>query len=262
MRVVIQDNYDNMSKWTARYIAAKIKAHKEDRPFVLGLPTGSSPIGVYSELIKMYEAGEISFKNVVTFNMDEYVGLPREHDQSYWYFMHYYFFDHVDVPAENINILNGLAEDAEAECARYEEKIASYGGIDLFMGGIGVDGHIAFNEPFTSLASRTGVRNLTTDTRIVNSRFFGNDPEAVPAQALSVGVGTVTDSKEVLILINGHNKAKALAETVEGSVSHKWTCSALQMHNGAIIACDEAACDELTVGAYKYFLDIEKKERL
>ena len=130
------------------------------------------------------------------------------------------------------------------------------------MGGIGVDGHIAFNEPFTSLASRTGLRDLTTDTRIVNSRFFGNDPEAVPAQALSVGVGTVTDSKEVLILINGHNKAKALAETVEGSVSHKWTCSALQMHNGAIIACDEAACDELTVGAYKYFLDIESKERL
>ncbi len=262
MRVVIQENYDNMSKWTANYIAAKIKAHKEDRPFVLGLPTGSSPIGVYNELVRMYKAGEISFKNVVTFNMDEYVGLPKEHDQSYWYFMHYYFFDHVDVPKENINILNGLAEDLEAECANYEAKIASYGGIDLFLGGIGVDGHIAFNEPFTSLASRTGVRNLTTDTRIVNSRFFGNDPEAVPAQALSVGVGTVTDSKEVLILINGHNKAKALAETVEGSVSHKWTCSALQMHNGAIIACDEAACDELTVGAYKYFLDIEKKERL
>ena len=230
MRVVIQDNYDNMCKWAANYIAQKIKNHKEDRPFVLGLPTGSSPIGVYKD---------------------------------YWYFMHDNFFDHlVDMKPENINILNGMTDDPEGECQRYEEKIASYGGIDLFMGGIGVDGHIAFNEPFTSLASRTGVRNRTTDTRIVNSRFFGNDPEAVPAQALSVGVGTVTDSKEVLILINGHNKAKALAETVEGSVSHKWTCSALQMHNGAIIACDEAACDELTVGAYKYFLDIEKKERL
>ena len=252
MRVVIQDNYDNMCKWAANYIAQKIKNHKEDRPFVLGLPTGSSPIGVYKELYKMNQAGELSFANVVTFNMDDY-----------WYFMHDNFFDHlVDMKPENINILNGMTDDPEGECQRYEEKIASYGGIDLFMGGIGVDGHIAFNEPFTSLASRTGVRNLTTDTRIVNSRFFGNDPEAVPAQALSVGVGTVTDSKEVLILINGHNKAKALAETVEGSVSHKWTCSALQMHNGAIIACDEAACDELTVGAYKYFLDIEKKERL
>ena len=262
MRVVIQENYDNMSKWTADYIAAKIKAHKEDRPFVLGLPTGSSPIGVYNELVRMNKAGEITFGNVVTFNMDEYLGLPKEHDQSYWYFMHYYLFDHIDIPRENINILNGLAEDPEAECARYEEKIASYGGIDLFMGGIGVDGHIAFNEPFTSLTSRTGVRNLTTDTRIVNSRFFGNDPEAVPSQALSVGVGTVTDSREVLILINGHNKARALAATVEGNVSHKWTCSALQMHNGAIIACDEAACGELTVDTYKYFLDIEKKERL
>lgn len=262
MRVVIQDNYDNMSKWTARYIAARIKAHKEDRPFVLGLPTGSSPIGVYRELIKMYEAGEISFKNVVTFNMDEYVGLPREHDQSYWYFMHYYFFDHVDVPAENINILNGLAEDAEAECARYEEKIASYGGIDLFLGGIGVDGHLAFNEPGTSLTSRTGLRKLTSDTRIVNSRFFDNDPEKVPAYALSVGIGTVMDAKEVIVVINGHNKARALAKVVEGGISQKWTCSALQMHQNAIICCDEPACGELTVDTYKYYLDIEKDERL
>ena len=173
------------------------------------------------------------------------------------------FFDHlVDMKKENINILNGMTDDPEGECARYEEKIASYGGIDLFMGGIGVDGHLAFNEPYTSLTSRTGVRDLTTDTRIVNSRFFGNDPEAVPAQALSVGIGTVTDSKEVLVLISGHNKARAMAAVVEGGVSQKWTCSALQMHNGAIIACDEEACGELTVDTYKYFLDIEKKERL
>jgi glucosamine-6-phosphate deaminase len=211
----------------------------------------------------MNKAGELSFANVVTFNMDEYLGLPHEHDQSYWYFMHDNFFNHlVDMKPENINILNGMTEDPEKECADYEAKIASYGGIDLFMGGIGVDGHIAFNEPYTSLTSRTGVRKLTTDTRIVNSRFFGNDPEKVPATALSVGVGTVCDSKEVMILINGHNKARALAKTVEGGVSHKWTCSALQLHNGAIIACDEEACGELTVDTYKYFLDIEKDERL
>ena len=263
MRVVIQENYDKMSKWAAQYIAAKINAHKEDRPFVLGLPTGSSPIGVYNELAKMNQAGEVSFANVVTFNMDEYLGLPREHDQSYWYFMHYYFFDKlVDMKPENINILNGMTDDPEGECARYEEKIASYGGIDLFMGGIGVDGHLAFNEPYTSLTSRTGVRILTTDTRIVNSRFFDNDPEKVPAKALSVGIGTVMDSKEVLVLINGHNKARAMAAVVEGNVSQKWTCSAIQMHNGAIIACDEAACGELMVDTYKYFLDIEKDERL
>jgi len=263
MRVVIQDNYEKMCKWAADYIAAKINAHREDRPFVLGLPTGSSPIGVYEELVRKNKAGEVSFSNVVTFNMDEYLGLPREHDQSYWYFMHYYFFDHlVDMKPENINILNGMTDDPEGECARYEAKIASYGGIDLFMGGIGVDGHIAFNEPFTSLNSRTGVRNLTTDTRIVNSRFFDNDMSKVPSQALSVGIGTVTDSKEVLILINGHSKARALAKTVEGGVSQRWTCSALQMHNAAIIACDEEACGDLAVDTYKYFLDIEKNERL
>ncbi len=262
MRVVIQDDYSKMCKWAADYIAAKINAHPQDKPFVLGLPTGSSPVGVYKELIKKNQAGEVSFENVVTFNMDEYLGLPREHDQSYWHFMHENLFDHIKIPAENVNILNGMAEDPEAECRRYEEKIASYGGVDLFLGGIGVDGHLAFNEPYTSLNSRTGVRDLTADTRIVNSRFFGNDPEQVPAQALSVGVGTVMDSKEVLILISGHNKARALAASVEGGVSHKWTCSALQLHKAAIIACDEPACGELTVDTYKYFLEIEKKERL
>ena len=262
MRVVIQENYDKMCKWAANYIAAKINAHQGDKPFVLGLPTGSSPLGVYRELARMNKTGEVTFRNVVTFNMDEYLGLPREHDQSYWYFMWSNFFDNIDIPKENVNILDGMAEDPEAECARYEEKIAACGGIDLFMGGIGVDGHLAFNEPFTSLTSRTGVRNLTTDTRIVNSRFFGNDPEAVPAKALSVGIGTVTDSREVLVLINGHNKARALAATVEGGVSQKWTCSALQLHPNAIIACDEAACGELTVDSYKYFLDIEKAERI
>ena len=177
--------------------------------------------------------------------------------------MHDNFFNHlVDMKPENINILNGMCKDPVKECTDYEAKITSYGGIDLFMGGIGIDGHIAFNEPYTSLRSRTGVRDLTSDTRIVNSRFFGNDPEKVLAQALSVGVGTMCDSKEVLILINGHNKARALAATVEGGVSSKWTCSALQIHNGASIACDEAACGELTVDTYKYFLDIERGERL
>lgn len=262
MRVVIQENYNNMSKWAADYIVDKINNHKENRPFILGLPTGSSPIGVYKELIKKNKAGEVSFKNVVTFNMDEYLGLSDQHEQSFSYFMHVNFFNHIDIPKESINMLNGMTDDPEGECTRYEEKIASYGGIDLFMGGMGVDGHLAFNEPFTSLTSRTGVRILTTDTRIANSRFFDNDPEKVPAQALSVGIGTITDAKEVLLLISGHNKARALAATVEGNVSHKWTCSALQMHNGAIIACDEAACGELTVNTYKYFLDIERKERI
>ena len=262
MKLIIKNDYNEMCAWAAQHIADAINNHKADRPFVLGLPTGSSPLGVYKRLIEMNKAGEVTFKNVVTVNMDEYVGLPKEHDQSYWYFMHYNFFDHIDIPAENINILNGMAEDLEAECQRYEEKIASYGGIDLFLGGSGVDGHIAFNEPFTSLVSRTGIRALTEDTLIVNSRFFDNDPNKVPKTALSVGVGTVCDSKQVLLLISGHNKARALRHCVEGGVSQKWTCSALQMHNAAIIACDEEACGELTVDTYKYFLDIEKAQRI
>ena len=261
MKLIIKDNYAEMSAWAANHIANAINAHKEERPFVLGLPTGSSPLGVYKNLIEMNRAGKVSFKNVVTFNMDEYVGLPREHDQSYWYFMHDNFFNHIDIPSENVNILNGMADDLEAECQRYEDKIASYGGIDLFLGGSGVDGHIAFNEPFTSLSSRTGVRALTEDTLIVNSRFFGNDPDLVPKTALSVGVGTVCDSKEVLLVINGHAKARALRHCVEGGVDHAWTISALQLHPNGIIACDEAACGELKLDTYKYFKEIYKNEQ-
>ncbi len=261
MKLIIKNNYEDMSTWAANHIANAINNHKEDRPFVLGLPTGSSPLGVYRKLIEMNKKGLVTFKNVVTFNMDEYVGLPREHDQSYWYFMHDNFFNHIDIPAENVNILNGMADDLEAECARYEAKIESYGGIDLFLGGSGVDGHIAFNEPFTSLTSRTGVRALTQDTLIANSRFFDNDPNKVPKTALSVGVGTVCDSKKVLLLISGHNKARALRHCVEGGVDHAWTISALQLHKDGIIACDEEACGELKVDTYKYFKEIYKNEQ-
>ena len=259
MRVIIQNDYDNLSKWAARYIARTIKDFQKDndRPFILGLPTGSSPIGTYKELIRLNKEGYISFRNVITFNMDEYVGLPKEHPESYWSFMHRNFFDHIDIPKENINILNGNAPDLKAECERYEAKIASVGGIDLFLGGIGADGHIAFNEPFSSLSSRTRQKTLTYDTKVMNSRFFNNDINAVPSTALTVGVQTVTDSKEVIILVNGHNKARALQATVEGAVSQYWTCSALQMHPKAIIVCDEPACGELKVDTYKYFKDIE-----
>ena len=262
MKVLKKETYEEVCKWAAEHIAEAINNYKGTRPFVLGLPTGSSPLGIYAKLIEMNKAGKVSFKNVVTFNMDEYLGLPKDHDQSYWYFMHENFFNYIDVPAENINILNGMAEDPDAECARYEEKIASYGGIDLFLGGMGVDGHIAFNEPFSSLYSRTRVMSLTEDTKIVNSRFFGNDPSKVPSKALTVGVGTVCDAKEVIIIVNGHNKARALAQTIEGGVSQMWTASALQLHKNAFIACDEAACGELKVDTYKYFLDVESAELL
>lgn len=260
MRLIIQSNYQKASKWAADYIVAKINQANptSSKPYVLGLPTGSSPLGIYRELIDLNKKGKVSFKNVITFNMDEYVGIPQNHEQSYYTFMWSNFFSHIDIQADNVNILNGNADDLNAECAAYEAKILSVGGIDLFMGGIGADGHIAFNEPASSLASRTRIKTLTNDTIIANSRFFNNDVNQVPKTALTVGVGTVLDAKEVLIIVNGHNKARALRHAVEESVNHMWTISALQLHQKGIIVCDEDACAELKVGTYKYFLDIEK----
>ena len=168
-------------------------------------------------------------------------------------------FDHIDCPQENIHILNGNADNLEAECAAYEDAIRKAGGIDLFIGGIGPDGHIAFNEPGSSLASRTRIKSLTTDTIIANSRFFDNDLTKVPRQALTVGVATVMDAREVMVLVNGHHKARALQAAVEGPLTQMWTVSAVQNHPHAIIVADEAACDELKVGTYKYFKDIEGK---
>ena len=185
---------------------------------------------MYKALIDLNKKGIVSFQNVVTFNMDEYVGLPKEHPESYYSFMWNNFFGHIDIKPENTNILNGNAPDLDAECARYEEKIKLYGGIDLFMGGIGPDGHIAFNEPGSSLSSRTRVKSLTTDTIIANSRFFDNDVNKVPKTSVTVGVATVLDAKEVLIMVNGHNKARALQQAVEGAVNQMWTITALQMH--------------------------------
>ena len=260
MRVIIQESYGKMSHWAASYIVKRINefAPTPEKPFVLGLPTGSTPVGTYKELIRFYKTGKVSFRNVVTFNMDEYVGIPEDHPESYHSFMWSNFFSHIDIPAANVNILDGNAPDLQAECDRYEEKIASYGGIDLFMGGIGPDGHIAFNEPGSSLTSRTRVKSLTTDTIIANSRFFDNDIDKVPKTALTVGVGTVMDAREVMILVNGHNKARALAQVVEGGVTHMWTVSILQMHRNGLIVCDDAATVELKVGTVNYFKDIEK----
>ncbi len=259
MRVIIEPDYQDMSLWAARYIADAIRAYQPtaDKPFVLGLPTGSSPLGTYRELIRLNKAGYVSFKHVVTFNMDEYVGIPKDHPQSYHTFMWDNFFSHIDIPADQVNILNGNAPDLEAECRGYEQRIAKLGGIDLFLGGIGADGHLAFNEPFSSLNSQTRIKSLTFDTKVMNSRFFDNDISKVPSTALTVGVKTVMDAKTVLILVNGHNKARALRESVEGGVSQQWTCSALQLHPKAIIVCDEPACGELKVDTYKYFKDIE-----
>lgn len=260
MRVIIEPDYEKLSLWAAEYVVNKINAFNptDDRKFVLGLPTGSSPIGMYQAIIKAHKEGRISFKNVLTFNMDEYVNLPEDHPESYHTFMKKNLFDHIDCPKENIHILNGNAENLQAECARYEQMIKDAGGIDLFIGGIGPDGHIAFNEPGSSLSSRTRIKTLTTDTRIANARFFGGKPENVPSLALTVGVGTVMSAKEVLILCNGHNKSRALQAAVEGAVTQMWTISSLQLHPHGIVVCDEAACEEIKHGTYRFFRDVEK----
>ena len=259
MRVIIEPDYESAAKWAANYVAKSINKFgpSQAKPFVLGLPTGSSPLGIYKELITLNKKGVVSFKDVVTFNMDEYVNLPKEHPESYHSFMWNNFFSHIDINKENVTILNGNAPDLEAECASYEEKIKKAGGIKLFLGGIGPDGHIAFNEPGSSLSSRTRIKKLTYDTLVANSRFFDNDVNKVPKTALTVGVGTVLDADEVLIIVNGHNKARALRHAIEGGVNHMWTISALQMHPKGIIVCDEEATDELKVGTVKYFKNIE-----
>ena len=259
MRVIIQPNYDLVSKWVASYVVKQIRDFKPtpDKPFVLGLPTGSSPMGTYKELIAIHKAGKVSFQNVVTFNMDEYIAISEDHPESYHAFMWNNFFKHVDVKKENVNILNGNAADLEKECSHYEEKIKKYGGIHLFLGGIGPDGHIAFNEPGSSLSSRTRVKTLTYDTVVANARFFDDDITKVPKTALTVGVGTVLDAKEVVIIITGYTKARALANVVESGVNHMWTVSALQLHPRGIIVCNDEATLELKVGTVKYFKDIE-----
>lgn len=260
MRLIIEPNYEQLSKWVANYVVSKINAAKPtaDKPFVLGLPTGSSPLGMYKKLIELNKQGKVSFQHVVTFNMDEYIGLPKEHAQSYHSFMWNNFFSFVDIQKKNIHLLDGNAADPIAECAAYEAKMEQFGGVDLFLGGIGADGHIAFNEPGSSLSSRTRIKSLTTDTIVANSRFFDNDINEVPKTALTVGVGTILAAKEVLIMVNGLGKARALQQAVEGSINQMWTITALQLHQRGIIVCDEAACSELKVGTYNYFKDIEK----
>ena len=260
MRLIVQEDYRDASAWAAAYVVRSIKRFKPTakKPFVMGLPTGSSPLGMYRELVRLNKAGKVSFANVVTFNMDEYVDIPREHPQSYHTFMWDNFFKHINIKKSNVNILNGNAKSLDAECARYERKIKKYGGIELFVGGIGADGHIAFNEPGSSLASRTRIKTLNEDTLIENSRFFDDDVNQVPKTALTVGVATVMDARTVLIIVSGHNKARALQEAVEHGLNHMWTVSCLQLHPHGIIVCDKAATVEMKVGTVNYFQDIEK----
>lgn len=260
MRVVIKEDKQKVAEWAAQYVAYKINHFRPNakKPFVLGLPTGGTPLGMYAELIKLNKAGKVSFEHVVTFNMDEYIGLEPTHLQSYHYFMFENFFNHIDIQRKNIHILDGMTKDYAKECRNYELAIKEAGGIHLFIGGVGEDGHIAFNEPFSSLESRTRVKTLTESTIKANSRFFDGDLSKVPTMALTVGIGTIMDAEEVLILATGANKAQALKHGIEEGISHVWTISALQRHPHGIILCDKDATADLSIETVSYFLDIEK----
>lgn len=214
-----------------------------ETPFVMGLPTGSSPEPVYKELVSLYKQKKVTFQNVVTFNMDEYCGLDATNDQSYHYFMDHNLFSHIDIKPENINILDGMAEDKILECRRYEEKIAKYAPFQVFMGGIGPEGHIAFNERGSTRDSVTREVPLEKSTIVANSRFFGGDQSKVPTTALTVGISTVLDnSKELIILVFGEGKRKILHQTLNAPVSSDVPSTFIRDHKNALIYCDiEAA---------------------
>jgi glucosamine-6-phosphate deaminase len=264
MRLVVKEGYSEVSIFVARYLRDAIFSFDpgSGRPFALGLPTGSTPLGAYRELVRLHREESLSFRDVVTFNMDEYLGLGPDSPQSYHRFMAENLFSLVDLPASQAHILDGMAKDPEAECLAYEEAIRAAGGIGLFLAGIGPDGHLAFNEPGSSLASRTRVKTLAEDTRAANARYFGGDPGAVPRAALTVGLGTVMDAREVLLVAVGRAKAKALRDAVEGGVSQMCPASCLQLHPRVTVACDPEAACELRVGTLRYFAQAAAAEGL
>jgi glucosamine-6-phosphate deaminase len=252
MRVIIEKDYESVSKQAAQFVA-EIARNKPDA--VLGLATGSTPIGLYKELIRMHREEKLDFSKVTTFNLDEYYGLAPDHDQSYHYFMHQNLFNFINVPPANIHVPSGLARDVEAYCENYERMIKEAGGIDIQILGIGGDGHIAFNEPGSSLSSRTRLKTLTEETIRDNARFFDH-PEDVPCFAITMGVGTILEARKCIMLANGAKKADVIAAAVEGPVTAQITASALQLHSDAIVIVDEEAGSKLR--RKDYYLHVER----
>ena len=246
----------------AQTAAGIIRQQVESVPgSVLGLATGSTPEDTYALLVKAHKEDGLDFSQVTTFNLDEYLGLPREHDQSYHYFMHDRLFNHINVRPENVNLPDGMASDPEEACREYEDKIDAAGGIDLQLLGIGGDGHIAFNEPGSSLSSRTRVKTLTEQTIQDNARlFFGGDETLVPRFALTMGVGTILDAERILLLASGERKAEIVRAFIEGPVSSAVTASALQMHPKVTVVLDEAAAGSLEHGEYYRWVQGQKGE--
>jgi len=246
MEVIVKDNADQMSRSAATIVARVLNAKPNA---VLGLATGSTPLGLYKELVRMHNDEGLDFSQVTTFNVDEYVGLTKKHPQSYHYFMHENLFKHINIPKQNIYIPSGTTDNYAAFCNWYEDQIKRSGGIDLQVLGIGSDGHIAFNEPSSSLGSRTRIKTLARQTIDDNARFF-DSPEQVPIYSITMGVGTILEARKILLLANGRAKAQAIAAAVEGPVTSMITASALQLHRDAMVILDRDAASSLKMLDY------------
>jgi len=251
MEVFISKTYDEMSRKAAREVADVLNTKPNA---VIGMATGSSPLGLYKELVRMYQEDGLDFSQVTTFNLDEYVGLKAHHEQSYHYFMHENFFKHVNIAPENIYIPSGTTNNYQSFCQWYEQRIEHYGGIDIQILGIGSDGHIAFNEPGSSLSSRTRLKTLAKQTIDDNARFFENREE-VPIYAITMGVGTILEARKLVLVANGDKKADAVAQAVEGPVTSMITASALQLHPDTKVFLDDPAASKLQMREYYEWIE-------
>jgi glucosamine-6-phosphate deaminase len=254
MRVIVENDKYGVGRRAAQFVATLVRKRPN---CVLGLATGSTPLGMYEELIRMHREEGLDFSRVVTFNLDEYVGLSGTHPQSYRHFMQQSLFDHINIDPRDTHVPDGRALDFEAYCEQYERLIKEEGGIDLQVLGIGSDGHIAFNEPGSSLGSRTRLKTLTHETVRDNARFFGSEEE-VPRLAITMGVGTILESRQCLLLASGSSKAKAIRDTIEGPITAQVTASALQLHRDVIAVLDEEAARLLE--RREYYLEVERAQ--
>ena len=247
MRIIVCENYEEVSKKAAQMILSQVTLKPNS---VLGLATGSTPIGMYENLVRLNKKGEIDFSEVRTFNLDEYYNLPKNNDQSYHYFMHKNLFDHINIKPENVHIPNGMTDDIDAECERYDELIKESGGVDIQVLGIGNNAHIGFNEPTINFEKGTHLVQLEDSTIEANSRFFDNI-EDVPKKAITMGVGSIFKSKKIMLIATGENKAEAIYNTVYGKVVPEVPASILQFHNDIVLILDKEAAKLLKEEDYK-----------
>ncbi len=241
MRIYVTENYQEMSRQAANILSAQIILKPD---CVLGLATGSSPIGTYDQLVEWYKKGDLDFSEVKTVNLDEYRGLTRDNDQSYYYFMHHHLFDRVNIDLDNTNVPDGMEPDSDKECARYEELIRSMGGVDIQLLGIGHNGHIGFNEPDAAFARTTHCVDLTESTIEANKRFFASADD-VPRQAYTMGIGTIMKAKKILLIASGEDKAEILAKAFYGPITPEVPASILQLHDDVTLVADKAAMSKM-----------------